>query len=106
LFLVNRSGQLGSHPAAVRPVTVATSSTPRQFMQDGDIPKFGISISPGYFAECKGTDDEDDNHHACRDACTNKLLVRRSRRPSRQKKPALNRRPAYQSADIARPVFA
>ena len=57
-------------------------------------------------AQSEGTEDEDNNNHAGCGACAFELLIRRSRRPSRQKKPALGRRPAHQSADIARPVFA
>jgi len=62
---------------------------------DGDAATSGISISPGRFAALslkEGTEDEGNNNsHAGCDACAFELLVRRSRRPSRQKKPPLSR---------------
>jgi hypothetical protein len=41
-------------------------------------------------AQSEGTEDEDNNNHAGCGAWAFELLVRRSRRPSRQKKPALS----------------
>jgi hypothetical protein len=69
---------------------------------DGDAATSGISISPGRFAALslkEGTDDEGNNNHAGRGACAFELLVRRSSRPSRQKKPA-HSRPIHENTNI------
>jgi hypothetical protein len=44
-----------------------------------------------FIAQSEGTEDEGNNNHAGCGACAFELLVRRSRRPSRQKKPPLSR---------------
>jgi hypothetical protein len=71
---------------------------------DGDAATLGISISPAPFcciiAQSEGTEDEgNNNNHAGCGACAFELLVRRSRRPSRQKTPALSR-PVHESTNI------
>jgi hypothetical protein len=69
---------------------------------DGDAATSGISISPGRFAALslkEGTDDEGNNNHAGRGACAFELLVRRSSRPPRQKKPA-HSRPIHENTNI------
>jgi hypothetical protein len=56
-------------------------------------------------AQSEGTEDEDNNNHAGCGAWAFELLVRRSRRPSRQKKPALSGS-ICESANIGCHAFA
>jgi hypothetical protein len=56
-------------------------------------------------AQSEGTEDEDNNNHAGCGAWAFELLVRRSRRPSRQKKPALSGS-ICESANIGWHAFA
>jgi hypothetical protein len=70
---------------------------------DGDVATSAVLYC--ITAQSEGTEDEDNNNHAGCGAWAFELLVRRSRRPSRQKKPALSGS-ICESANIGCHAFA